>query len=170
MPDNHDDLTKQKCAIITRAALYAIAYGLCDNWRAQLATVFVMCHEFIGNMHICVSSLSSSCSHSHHSPGKMEGSTTMDSHGHQHRAFDGHSTMTASTSTVNDDVKLLKKLETHGIVVLQYVNKEKEMYCTWESIDTDHGPRTTDHGPRTTDHGPRTTDHRRHFNLYYGIT
>ena len=27
------------------------------------------------------------------------------------------------------------------------------MYCTWESIDTDDGP--------------RTTDHRRHFNLYY---
>ncbi len=24
------------------------------------------------------------------------------------------------------------------------------MYCTWESIDTDHRPRTTDDGPQTT--------------------
>ena len=27
---------------------------------------------------------------------------------------------------------------------LQYVNNEKDMYCTWESIDTDHRPQTTD--------------------------
>ncbi len=31
------------------------------------------------------------------------------------------------------------------------------MYCTWESIDTDHRPQTTDHKPQTTDNGPQTT-------------
>jgi len=36
-----------------------------------------------------------------------------------------------------------------AIIVLQYVNNEKEMYCTGESIDTDHRPRTTDDRPQT---------------------
>ncbi len=35
-------------------------------------------------------------------------------------------------------------VEKPSLFCKKYVNNEKEMYCTWESIDTDNGPQTTD--------------------------
>ena len=93
MRDDHDNVTKPNpLMIISRVSLFAIAYCLCNRWEVEVAMLVALHPELIEIKRIYKSynrTRKQKCA-------TVEGSTTMGSRIHQHRAFDGDSTTTAT--------------------------------------------------------------------------